>query len=118
MGFVLQQTVDRSKIGTTCVLIRGNDQPGDFLRTVIRADPLNVDLPSNVLCPSGYGLEADTLLCSPITTPLQLVVLLQADKTATACNATVAQFLQKAFFAYLTDASRSFGLNTANLRVL
>lgn len=115
-GFVLKQTVDKSKMGTKCVLIRGNDEPGRFIRTVIRADPLNVGVHSTLLCPSGYTTgQSDPLFCSPIVTPLQVTVLLQTDRGT--CNTTVNQFLQDAFFTYLTDASFSFGLNTANLKV-
>lgn len=113
-GFVLQQTVDRSKMGTTCVLIRGDGRPGRYLRTVIRADPLNVGVPLQ-LCPSGWSVQSGTLQCTPITTPVQVVVRLQADKHG--CNTTVIQFLQEAFFSFLTDASRSFGLHTASLNV-
>lgn len=111
--------VDRSKIGTTCVLIRGSEAPGRFLRTVTHADPLNVGLPSNVMCPSGTGLQPDSVLCLPITTPVQLFVLLQAEQgIGQGCNDTVAQFLQQTLLSYLTDTTLSFGLHTATLTVV
>ena len=49
VGVTMEMTVNISKIGSTCKLIRGDSRPGRFKRTVVRTELSRVGFPSAFL---------------------------------------------------------------------
>jgi hypothetical protein len=112
-GFTIQRTVAKDKIGTTCMLIKGDTREGRFLRTVVRTDPDRAGLPSS-LCPSGFDQAAGLSVCVPITTVQQVTFVLIVTGT---CDAAALEGVQAAVLAILSDPSVSFGVYTPTLKL-
>lgn len=71
-AFIVRERVIKIQTAQTCILVKGNEQPGKFLRTVVRTDADNVGIKATFLCPSGYQVVPDSQQCMPITTPQQV----------------------------------------------
>lgn len=113
IGITIQETVIKTKIGSTCQIIHGDDRPGRFKRTVVRTELSRVALPTAFLCPSGYAQSGEgSSACTPITTPQQLTFVLTAVGT---CDAATIQSAKDSWLAYLSNPETSFGVFTPNL---
>lgn len=112
-GFTIQQTVAKDKMGTTCMLIKGNTQQGRFMRTVVRTDPDRAGLPSS-LCPSGFDQTGGVSLCVPITTVQQVTFVLIVTGT---CDAAALESVCAAVLAILSDPAVSYGVYTPTLKL-
>lgn len=54
VGVTVQMTVQQTKIGTTCKLIKGDARPGRFKRTVVRTDLERIAFPTAFLVSMGW----------------------------------------------------------------
>jgi hypothetical protein len=114
-GVTIQMTVDRLKIGSTCKLIRGNDKPGEFKRTVVRTELSRVGFPTSFLCPSGYASNsAGSSACIPVNTQEQISFVLSAAGT---CDAATIAAVKASVLAYLSSPESAFGVYSPSLIV-
>lgn len=112
-GITVQMTLQRTQIGTTCKLVRGDSTPGRFKRTVVRTDLDRVAFPTAYLCPSGFSPSPDgTAACAPVSTPRQVTFLLTAQGN---CDEASIAAVKKALFDHLSNPEAAFGVYTPNL---
>lgn len=82
-GVTIDETVDQTKIATTCKLIKGDSSSGTFKRTVVRTDLNRIGLPVFYLCLGDRSGTNNLSGCSPITTLEQVSFVL---KIRTKCD--------------------------------
>lgn len=75
-GVTIEETVDRTKIATTCKLLKGDSTSGKFKRTMVRTHLDRIGLPVFYLCLGDRSVSNDVTGCSPITTLEQVAFAL------------------------------------------
>jgi hypothetical protein len=104
-GVTIEETVDRTKIATTCKLFKGDSTPGKFQRTVVRAHLDRIGLPVLYLCLGDRSVSNDVTGCSPITTLEQVAFTLKKRTQCTSAFIEAAKDQAKSYMVVPTSPS-------------